>query len=187
MHNKSYYSIWILQVYREAERCINTLSVRLGDEDFFFGSHPTSLDATVYAYLAPLLKAPFPSPALQNHLKSTSNLVKFVVRITQRYFPYSIQGMYYQKWNLIVNTFVMREERERLCNSLLTKIPMILTRHGTFIALFFSTLNVVIIEQWIFAWIQTGKFMYLFKSLCVKSQYYSYEFGYVTVVLYWPV
>lgn len=78
-------------VYREAERCLNTLSVRLGDEDFFFGSHPTSLDATVYAYLAPLLKVPFPSPALQNHLKSTSNLVKFVVRITQRYFPYSIQ------------------------------------------------------------------------------------------------
>ena len=104
------HSIWILQVFREAERCLNTLSVRLGDEDFFFGSHPTSLDATVYAYLAPLLKVPFPSPALQNHLKSTSNLVKFVVRITQRYFPYSIQGMYYQKWNLIINILLMRRK-----------------------------------------------------------------------------
>jgi len=99
-------------VYREAERCLNTLSVRLGDEDFFFGSHPTSLDATVYAYLAPLLKVPFPSPALQNYLKSTSNLVKFVVRITQRYFPYSIQGMYYQKWNLTVTILLKRRNRE---------------------------------------------------------------------------
>ncbi|XP_069673119.1 metaxin-1 isoform X2 [Periplaneta americana] len=78
-------------VYGEAEKCLTTLSVRLGEQDFFFGSHPTSLDATVYAYLAPLLKVPFPSPALQNYLKACSNLVKFVVRITQRYFPYAIQ------------------------------------------------------------------------------------------------
>ncbi|XP_021923192.1 metaxin-1 isoform X2 [Zootermopsis nevadensis] len=78
-------------VYGEAEKCLTVLSVRLGDQEFFFGSHPTSLDATVYAFLAPLLKVPFPSPALQNYLKACTNLVKFVVRITQRYFPYAIQ------------------------------------------------------------------------------------------------
>jgi metaxin len=82
-------------VYGEAEKCLTTLSTRLGDQEFFFGSHPTSLDATVYAYLAPLLKVPFPSPALQNYLKACPNLARFVVRITQRYFPYAIQGMYY--------------------------------------------------------------------------------------------
>jgi hypothetical protein len=168
MHNKSHHSIWILQVYREAERCLNTLSVRLGDEDFFFGSHPTSLDATVYAYLAPLLKVPFPSPALQNHLKSTSNLVKFVVRITQRYFPYSIQGMYYQKWNLTVNIILMRR-MERLWTSLLTKKLVILTRHSTSVALLFSISNAVITKHWIFLWVQVGKQKYLFKSLCVES------------------
>lgn len=78
-------------VYGEAEKCLTALSTRLGDQEFFFGSHPTSLDATVYAYLAPLLKVPFPSPALQNYLKACSNLARFVVRITQRYFPYAIQ------------------------------------------------------------------------------------------------
>lgn len=78
-------------VYGEAEKCLTTLSVRLGESEFFFGTHPTSLDATVYAYLAPLLKAPFLNAALQNHLKACSNLVKFVVRISQRYFSHSLQ------------------------------------------------------------------------------------------------
>ncbi|XP_066994057.1 metaxin-1 isoform X2 [Anabrus simplex] len=78
-------------VYGEAEKCLTALSVRLGEADFFYGSHPTSLDAVVYGYIAPLLKAPFPNPTLQNHLKACSNLVKFVVRISQRYFPHVTQ------------------------------------------------------------------------------------------------
>ena len=87
--------LYELQIYAEAEKCLTTLSVRLGDQDFFFGSHPTSFDAVVYAYLAPLLKAPFPKPVLQNYLKACTNLVKFVVRVTNRYFPYAAQGMYH--------------------------------------------------------------------------------------------
>lgn len=166
MHNKSHHSIWILQVYREAERCLTTLSVRLGDEDFFFGSHPTSLDATVYAYLAPLLKVPFPSPALQNHLKSTSNLVKFVVRITQRYFPYSIQGMYYQKWNLTVNILLMRRKGE-VVNCTVNKVTF--DPDKTQYNLLLSISHVVITEHWIFLWVQIGKLMYLFKSLYMGS------------------
>ncbi|CAG2054903.1 unnamed protein product [Timema podura] len=78
-------------LYTDAERCLTALSHRLGESEFFLGAHPTSLDATVYAYLAPLLKAPFPCPALQNHLKACTNLVKFVVRVTQRYFPTAAQ------------------------------------------------------------------------------------------------
>lgn len=78
-------------IYGEAEKCLTTLSIRLGDQEFFFGSHPTSFDAVVYAYLAPLLKAPFPKPVLQNYLKACTNLVKFVVRVTNRYFPYAAQ------------------------------------------------------------------------------------------------
>lgn len=78
-------------VYSEGEKCLNDLSTRLGENDFFFGSHPTSLDAKVYAYLAPLLKAPFPNAALQNHLKACDNLLKFVVRVSHRYFPKAVQ------------------------------------------------------------------------------------------------
>nr|CAD7200573.1 unnamed protein product [Timema douglasi] len=81
----------LYSLYTDAERCLTALSHRLGESEFFLGAHPTSLDATVYAYLAPLLKAPFPCPALQNHLKACTNLVKFVVRVTQRYFPTAAQ------------------------------------------------------------------------------------------------
>ncbi|XP_008545155.3 metaxin-1 isoform X2 [Microplitis demolitor] len=76
------------KVYSEAQKCITLLSTRLGDSDYFFGTSPTSLDALVYSYLAPLLKAPLPNPALQNHLKACTNLTKFVSRISQRYFEY---------------------------------------------------------------------------------------------------
>ncbi|KAL1117797.1 hypothetical protein AAG570_004112, partial [Ranatra chinensis] len=83
------------KVYGAAEKCLTALSVRLGDSDFMFGNHPRGLDATLYSYLAPLLKAPFPNPTLQNHLKACTNLFKFVTRINQHYFPTYTQGERY--------------------------------------------------------------------------------------------
>jgi len=78
-------------VYKEAEECITLLAVKLGDKDFFFGQTPCSLDAVIFAHLAPLLKAPLPSAALQNHLKACPNLTRFIGRILQRYFPKEVQ------------------------------------------------------------------------------------------------
>lgn len=77
-----------IALFKEAQECLTTLSQRLGKEPFFFGQSPTSLDAIVFAHLAPLLCAPFPSCALQNHLKACENLAAFVTRIMQRYFPH---------------------------------------------------------------------------------------------------
>ena len=74
-------------VYKNAEECLTMLSNRLGEQQFMFGRSPSSLDAVMYGYLAPLLKAPFPNNSLQNYLKACGNLVKFVVRISQNYFP----------------------------------------------------------------------------------------------------
>jgi len=74
-------------VYRGAEECLTSLSNRLGDQHYMFGRSPSSADAVLYAYLAPLLKAPFHSCGLQNYLKNCTNLVKFTVRISQNYFP----------------------------------------------------------------------------------------------------
>ena len=82
----------MVQVYRQAEECLALLATKLGDKEFFFGQSPSSLDAVVFAHLAPLLKAPLPSAALQNHLKACTNLTRFVGRILQRYFPKEIQG-----------------------------------------------------------------------------------------------
>ncbi|XP_058794416.1 metaxin-1 isoform X1 [Phymastichus coffea] len=73
-------------VYSKAQKCINTLSTRLGESEFFFGSTPTTFDVLVFSYLAPLLKIPLPNCALQNHLKACPNLVKFITRISQKYF-----------------------------------------------------------------------------------------------------
>ncbi|XKL63990.1 hypothetical protein PGB90_006354 [Kerria lacca] len=86
-----------VEVYKEAEKCLTCLSNRLGDADFFYGNNPTSLDAIVYGCLAPLLKAPFPSNVLQNHLKASPNLIKFIMGITRRYFLRELQE--YEKYN----------------------------------------------------------------------------------------
>jgi len=74
-------------VYKHAEECLTSLSNRLGEAPFMFGRSPSGLDAVMYGYLAPLLKAPFPSNSLQNYLKGCTNLSKFVVRVSQNYFP----------------------------------------------------------------------------------------------------
>nr|CAD7257576.1 unnamed protein product [Timema shepardi] len=74
-----------------AMKCLNALSTHLGTQVFFLGGSPTSLDAVVFAHLAPLLKAPLPSVALQKHLKKCGNLVKFVERVIKEYFPRDIK------------------------------------------------------------------------------------------------
>lgn len=76
-------------VYKDAQECLNLLSYRLGDQEYFFGKNPCSLDAIVFGFLAPLYKAKFPNAALQNHLKGCSNLTEFVQRILKKYFPLS--------------------------------------------------------------------------------------------------
>lgn len=84
--------------------------MRLGDGDFFFGQQPSTIDAIVYSYLAPLLKAPLPNPILQNHLKNCTNLVKYVSRISQKYFEYEYQT--YEKDKAERNAEKSREDSE---------------------------------------------------------------------------
>lgn len=84
-------------VFKDAQECLNLLSHRLGENEFFFGKNPCSLDAIVFGFLAPLLKAPFPNASLQSHLKSCLNLSQFVTRILQKYFPMSPQELEEQK------------------------------------------------------------------------------------------
>lgn len=74
------------KVYSEAQKCLTSLSIRLGDSEYFHGPLPTMLDAIVYSYLAPLLKTPLRNAPLQNHLKACTNLKNFVTRISQKYF-----------------------------------------------------------------------------------------------------
>jgi len=84
-------------VYKAAQECLTLLSNRLADNHFMFGRCASSLDAVMYGYLAPLLKAPFPNNQLQNYLNNCDNLVKFVVRISQNYFPNVVKAFEEQK------------------------------------------------------------------------------------------
>ncbi|KAK3539084.1 hypothetical protein QTP86_023527 [Hemibagrus guttatus] len=74
------------KIYSEAKECLNLLSHRLGSSHFFFGNTPTSLDAYVFGYLAPLYKASLPSAQLQQHLKQLHNLCQFCTNILKNYF-----------------------------------------------------------------------------------------------------
>lgn len=49
----------------------------------------------MFAYLAPLVKAPFPNSTLGNHVKGIPNLTRFVGRINQKNFRQVTDGMYF--------------------------------------------------------------------------------------------
>ncbi|KAJ8335209.1 hypothetical protein SKAU_G00408480 [Synaphobranchus kaupii] len=75
------------ELYRDAFECMSLLSQRLGSHKFFFGDSPSSLDAYVFGYLAPLAKAKLPNGKLQQHLNSLDNLRNFCTNILTLYFP----------------------------------------------------------------------------------------------------
>lgn len=76
------------KVYTDAKDCLTHLSTKLGQQDYFFGSLPSSLDALVFGYIAPLLNAPINSNQLTNHLRShCDNLCILCTRILREFFP----------------------------------------------------------------------------------------------------
>ncbi|XP_011554316.3 metaxin-1 isoform X1 [Plutella xylostella] len=97
-------------IYSEAEKCLKTLSDRLGESEYFFGNRPSTFDATVFAYLAPLVKAPFPNPTLSNHVKGIANLSRYVARINQKNFRHVTDE--YNKQNKSKNTTSTQSDRE---------------------------------------------------------------------------
>ncbi|KAM9805478.1 metaxin-1-like [Syngnathus typhle] len=75
------------ELYDDATNCMDLLAQRLGMQKFFFGDSPSSLDAVVFGWLAPILKCELPSGKLQQHLKSLDNLHAFCGNILLVYFP----------------------------------------------------------------------------------------------------
>ncbi|XP_062456261.1 metaxin-3 isoform X2 [Rhea pennata] len=78
------------QIYRDAKECLNHLSKRLGTSQFFFGNTPSTLDAFVFGFLAPLYKVCFPRVQLQEHLKQLPNLCRFCDDILSCYFRLAV-------------------------------------------------------------------------------------------------
>ncbi|KAK1174266.1 metaxin-3-like isoform X1 [Acipenser oxyrinchus oxyrinchus] len=81
------------KIYSDAKECLNLLSHRLGTSQYFFGNKPTSLDAFVFGFLAPLHKAHLPSGQLQQHLKQLPSLANFCDNIISTYFVQNGLGL----------------------------------------------------------------------------------------------
>ncbi len=65
---------------------LDALADALGNQDYFFGDTPTTIDTVAYGFLANLLNTPFTSP-LQNHARKHATLVAYVARLDQSWFP----------------------------------------------------------------------------------------------------
>jgi len=73
------------QIYQLAVDDLQALNVLLGQQQFFFGDEPSSIDASAYAFLANILQSPIASP-LQNYVKSQTSLVNYCARMKEKYF-----------------------------------------------------------------------------------------------------
>lgn len=77
------------EIALKAKKCLNWISEKLRNNEFFFNGQPSEIDATVYAYLAIILKFRLPNHSLQSHMCNTDNLVKYVNNLTTKYFKES--------------------------------------------------------------------------------------------------
>ncbi|KIH47112.1 Metaxin-1-like family protein [Ancylostoma duodenale] len=82
---------------KDGLEALNMLSAKLGDNKFFCGNKPSSLDALVFGYLAPLLRLPLPNDRLQLHLRACPNLVRFIEQVASIYLPPSEEQLRLQK------------------------------------------------------------------------------------------
>jgi len=65
---------------------LQAISDYLGDKPFFMGDKPTTVDATLYGYLANMLLVPMASKA-RDFGRSLPNLLPHIERMRARYFP----------------------------------------------------------------------------------------------------
>ncbi|XP_028178156.1 uncharacterized protein LOC114365717, partial [Ostrinia furnacalis] len=113
-HDKS-----LEQVLADVEQCCNSLSQRLGERDYFFGT-PTPLDALVYGHVRALLSAAGPKAALM--IKPiTSSLLRHLLRMVNL----TNMKLSYQEEYLITQAFQItrrRMEPERTLSDRSTRV-----------------------------------------------------------------
>ena len=68
------------------ERSIDALAQLLGDEPYLMGESPSGVDATAFGILASVLAPLFDTP-LRRAVEARPNLVAYVARMMQRYYP----------------------------------------------------------------------------------------------------
>ena len=73
------------EIYAIGCRDVTALAELLGEQAFFLGDEPSSIDATGYAFLANLLWVPIDLP-IRAHAKSFANLEAYCQRMKARYY-----------------------------------------------------------------------------------------------------
>jgi glutathione S-transferase len=73
------------EIMQIAKHTLQSLSVLLADKAYFWGDKPSSLDATVYAFLANVILVDFDNP-LNVLARSFNNLLDYCQRIRQEYY-----------------------------------------------------------------------------------------------------
>ncbi|KAI6182406.1 hypothetical protein M3Y97_00377000 [Aphelenchoides bicaudatus] len=82
-----------------AKKDLSALSTLLGDKPYFFGSHPSTLDATAFGVLAQFIETPLENTDVKTFIEqSTPNLLEFVRRIQREYWP---------DWDLLCQKLLM--------------------------------------------------------------------------------
>jgi glutathione S-transferase len=74
------------EIYRRGVQDLEALSDFLAGKSFMFGDRPTSLDATVFAFVANVLDVPVDTP-LKRAAAARPNLVEYCRRMKARCFP----------------------------------------------------------------------------------------------------
>ena len=69
-----------------AATAYKSLSGKLGEQKYFFGEKPSSLDAIVFGHLAAQMFAPMPEDSLREVYEEFPNLVAFVERMAEELF-----------------------------------------------------------------------------------------------------
>ena len=82
-----------LEIDKRGREDLDTLSILLGENPYFLGDKPTSVDATTYAFLWQIMNAAYTSQ-LKNAAQKHNNLVSYVQRLEKKWFsndPMSMQ------------------------------------------------------------------------------------------------
>ncbi|XP_075988242.1 metaxin-2 isoform X5 [Anticarsia gemmatalis] len=81
-----WYDKTLEQVLADVEQCCNSLSQRLGDRDYFFGSTPTELDALVFGHVFTIITTRLPCRKLAETVRKHETLVALAKRVDEHYF-----------------------------------------------------------------------------------------------------
>ncbi len=73
------------EIDKRGREDLDALAILLGENPYFLGDQPTSVDATTYAFLWQIMNAPYTSQ-LKNAAHEYSNLESYIRRISEKWF-----------------------------------------------------------------------------------------------------